>query len=56
MVTRGPRGPEALCVDWQVWTGIVSLNTFAMVLVFFFFPETLHKNLRGEFLGMSGEK
>lgn len=31
-----------------VWTGIVSLNTFAMVLVFFFFPETLHKKSEKE--------
>jgi len=29
----------------EVWSGIVSLNTFAMILLYFFFPETLHKKL-----------
>lgn len=31
-----------------VWSGIVSLNAFAMVLIFFFFPETLHKKSEKE--------
>ena len=26
-----------------MWTGIVALNTFAMLLLYLFFPETLHK-------------
>ena len=31
-----------------VWSGIVSLNTFAMILLYFFFPETLHKKEKEE--------
>ena len=29
----------------EVWSGIVALNTVAMVLLYLFFPETLHKSL-----------